>query len=57
MKKLKKKLKMLVGIDTSSAISCSGKTGEGVDDILEAIINILPPPKGEAIRKIKITIS
>ena len=27
-------------------IKCSGKTGEGVEDILEAIIKNLPAPKG-----------
>ena len=32
-------------IDTSNAIPCSGKTGEGVDKILEAIINNLPALK------------
>ena len=29
------------------------KTGEGVDDILEAIINILPPPQGKQSEKLK----
>ena len=32
----------VIGIDTSSAIGCSGKTGEGINDILESIIKILP---------------
>merc|ERR1711981_698156 len=31
---------------TTNAISCSGKTGEGIDDILETIINSLPAPNG-----------
>ena len=34
----KKEIEDVVGIDTSNAISCSGKTGDGVDDILEAIV-------------------
>ena len=37
----------VIGIDTSSAIPCSGKTGEGVDEILEQIISSLPPPEGK----------
>ena len=41
------------GIDTTNAIPCSGKTGEGIDDILEAIINKLPPPKGISNDKLK----
>jgi GTP-binding protein LepA len=35
----------VVGIDASEAIACSAKTGEGVGDILEAIIAKVPPPK------------
>ena len=34
-----KKIEDVVGIDTSNAIPCSGKTGEGIDKILEAIMN------------------
>jgi len=46
--KVKKQIEDVIGIDTSRSINCSGKTGEGVDDILESIIKILPPPKGSA---------
>ena len=46
IEKTKKEIEDVVGIDTSNAIPCSGKTGEGVDKILEAIINNLPAPKG-----------
>ncbi|MDA7606244.1 translation elongation factor 4 [Pelagibacteraceae bacterium] len=51
--KTKKEIEDVVGIDTSGAISCSGKTGEGIDDILESIIKILPPPKGIENNKLK----
>ena len=44
--KTKKQIEDVIGIDTKNAISCSGKTGEGIDEILEQIIKILPPPKG-----------
>ena len=44
--KVKKQIEDVIGIDTSHSINCSGKTGEGVDDILESIIKILPSPKG-----------
>ncbi len=37
----------LVGIPKSSIIQASGKTGEGVDKILEAIVEFIPPPKGD----------
>ena len=41
IEKTKKEIEDVVGIDTSNAIKCSGKTGEGIDDILESIINNL----------------
>ena len=36
-----------VGLDASHALLVSAKTGEGVPDILEAIVQRIPPPKGE----------
>ena len=45
--KVKKQIEDVIGIDTSHSINCSGKTGEGVDDILESIIKILPSPEGD----------
>jgi GTP-binding protein LepA len=51
--KTKKEIEDVVGIDTSGAINCSGKTGEGIDDILESIIKILPSPKGVENSKLK----
>ncbi|MBL8378199.1 MAG: elongation factor 4 [Burkholderiales bacterium] len=37
----------VIGIDAHAAILASAKTGQGVDDILEAIIARIPPPKGD----------
>ena len=53
IEKTKKEIEDVIGIDTSNAISCSGKTGEGVEEILESIINILPSPKGKQSEKLK----
>ena len=53
IEKTKQEIEDVVGIDTANAISCSGKTGEGIDDILEAIINKLPSPKGSEEAKLK----
>ena len=36
----------LIGIDATEAVHVSAKTGEGVHDVLEAIVNHLPPPVG-----------
>ena len=46
MIKQKNKIEDVIGIDTSNAVPCSGKTGDGIDEILEQIIKTLPPPKG-----------
>ena len=46
IERTKKQIEDVIGIDTSNAISCSGKTGEGVDEILEQIVEKLPPPEG-----------
>jgi GTP-binding protein LepA len=42
----KEQIEAVVGLDCSDAISCSGKTGVGVADILEQIIEKVPAPKG-----------
>ena len=51
--KVKKQIEDVIGIETSKAIPCSGKTGEGVEEILESIIKDLPPPKGDQSSKLK----
>ena len=51
--KVKKQIEDVIGIDTSNAISCSGKTGEGVQEILESIVKDLPEPKGDSKSKLK----
>jgi len=53
IEKTKKEIEDVIGIDTSNAISCSGKTGEGIDEILESIIKTLPPPKSQKQGKLK----
>ncbi len=36
----------VIGIDATNAIPCSAKTGMGIDEILEAVVARIPPPKG-----------
>jgi len=51
--KVKKQIEDVIGVDTSKAISCSGKTGEGIEKILESIVKDFPPPKGDQSFKLK----
>tara|TARA_Y100000816_G_scaffold200318_1_gene147081 strand:- start:1246 stop:3054 length:1809 start_codon:yes stop_codon:yes gene_type:complete len=48
-----KQIEEVIGIDTKNSIPCSGKTGEGIDEILEKIIEILPCPTGKIKEKLK----
>ncbi len=43
----KQEIEDVIGIDATDAIPCSAKTGMGVEDILEAVIARIPPPKGD----------
>ncbi|MDB9940627.1 translation elongation factor 4 [Candidatus Pelagibacter sp.] len=47
LEKTKTQIEEVIGIDTENAIPCSGKTGKGIEDILEQIIVSLPAPEGE----------
>src|SRR5246500_6011459 len=40
-------IEMAVGLDATDAIPVSAKTGQGVDEVLEAIVRRLPPPTGD----------
>ena len=42
----KSEIEDVIGIDASDAIPCSAKSGMGVEEILEAIITKVPPPRG-----------
>jgi GTP-binding protein LepA len=37
----------IIGIEASDALRVSAKTGEGVDEVLEAVIERIPPPTGD----------
>ena len=42
----KLEIEEVIGIDAGDAIPCSAKTGMGIDEILEAVVAKVPPPKG-----------
>ncbi|WP_088554594.1 translation elongation factor 4 [Calderihabitans maritimus] len=45
--RVKKEIEEIIGLDASEAILASAKTGQGVEEILEAIVNKIPPPVGD----------
>jgi len=46
IEKSNKQIEDVIGIETINSVPCSGKTGEGIEDILEKIVKVLPSPKG-----------
>ncbi|HHT36503.1 MAG: translation elongation factor 4 [Candidatus Wallacebacter cryptica] len=51
--RVKKELEETIGIDSSEAILTSAKTGEGITDILEAVVTRIPAPKGDPEEKLQ----
>jgi GTP-binding protein LepA len=41
-------IEQVIGLETHNAVFTSAKTGMGVDEVLEAIVRDVPPPKGDA---------
>jgi GTP-binding protein LepA len=51
--RVKQQIEDVIGIDASEAVPISAKTGEGVAEVLEAIVTRLPPPKGDRKKPLK----
>jgi GTP-binding protein LepA len=44
--RVKEQIENIIGIDTAHTVSASAKEGIGIDEILESIVQLVPPPKG-----------
>ena len=51
--RIKDQIENIIGLDAEHAILASAKEGIGTDEILEAIVHRLPPPKGDYDRPLK----
>lgn len=47
VEKVKVQIEDVIGIDASGAVETSGKTGLGIDELLEAVVQHLPAPVGD----------
>ena len=45
--RIRDQIEHIIGIDASEAVLTSAKTGLGIEDVLEAIVAKVPPPKGD----------
>lgn len=45
--RVKQEIEDIIGIDATDAVPCSAKSGMGVQDVLEALIEVVPPPEGD----------
>ena len=46
---IKSELALLLGVDESTVLGVSGKTGEGVADLLNTVVELVPPPEHSAL--------
>ena len=45
--KVKLEIEEIIGLDASDAVLTSAKSGIGIDEVLEAVVTRIPPPKGD----------
>ncbi|BBB30961.1 GTP-binding protein LepA [Neptunomonas japonica JAMM 1380] len=45
--RVRHEIEEVIGIDATDAIACSAKSGMGIDDVLEALVETIPAPEGD----------
>jgi GTP-binding protein LepA len=51
---VRQQIEEVVGIDASDAILASAKTGQGIEEILERVVERIPPPKGDLDKPLRV---
>lgn len=51
--RVKQQAENVLGLDMAKTVLISAKSGAGIDDVMEAIVKNLPPPKGDRNGKLK----
>ncbi len=44
--RVSEEIETIIGLDTTDVICTSAKTGEGIENILESVVHLIPPPSG-----------
>jgi GTP-binding protein LepA len=47
VEKVRDEIEEIIGLDASNAVLTSAKSGIGIDEVLEAVVARIPPPKGD----------
>src|SRR4051795_8541409 len=50
---VRQEIEEIIGLDASGAVLASAKTGIGIEEVLQAIVDTIPPPKGDASAPLK----